>query len=458
MGGQKTCGSRRTLLKGAGSVAAALTAGCVESLPGAGSSTQKVHVLTEEGGDDYRTFWMDMKSQFEEEYDATVKMEVGGLGTSVVERAAKLVQSGSPPEIVLPGKLGIAALWARKGYLATVDDVMDTLVSRYGEPPAAFRMRIDGSDHIIPGWSGFSQLWYRRDVLSDVGLSKSFRPNTWEKMLKYAEAADGSDRRGVLVPANSTGDSTMAHLTHWLRTNGGQYTEYDGKQWRVAFDEGTARTRMVETLEFLRKLHQYSSSGSGATYSTLVHSIHNGAVSSNVYPGTRPKTQAIANDASFARDVDNVVGPERRTVTTRGQNAPILLFADANVEMAKKFVELFTREENFARAHWVSTPVHNSPVYPGLLESDVYQQRLRNDLSSAWTDDQLDRYLVQQRNAVVVNPGETKPPNPYFGAITNSRLVSELVADVLGNDRDVDAAVDEYAGKIDDTLLKQQDG
>lgn len=422
-------------------------------------SGQSVKFLTEQGGDRVQQFWDEMGTILEEETGATLDIELGGLGVGPIQRVTQLLQANNPPEVVLTGNYGVTAQWAVQDLLAPVTELINTISDRIGDPPSQFLMQRDGEEVLVPGWSGYTSLWYRSDLAEELGLGSDFTPNTWEKFLQFAREADNNlDMAGTIVPANSTADATKAHLTTLLRTNEGQYTKYDSsnEQWVAAFGEGEHRSRMIETLEFSKELSQYAPSGGGTEYSQMINAIQTESAALNIYPGTRPKTQSIENNRPFARSVEGAIGPEKRSKNIRGQNSPFAVFKGSNVEAAKAFIEIVTRPENFARAHWLTTPIHNAPVYGGLVDSEEYQSLIEDDLSPDWTEDQIKFYLEEQREHAVANVYETEPVNPYFGTVTSSMIIPEMVSEVIVNDANPDSIIDGYAEELTSQLLSQQ--
>lgn len=451
---------RRAYLKGAGGLAAGLgLAGCMgETGNGSGIEGTEVKLVLAEGGAEMVEFFDRVKRDFEEETGAIFNLEIAPVGVDFAERITQLIQAGDPPEVINGANTSLSILYAAFDLLEPVDDVLETVVDRYGEPPDwTLYQDDDGNELFVPTWSAVSCFWYRPDVLEEAGLSQDFKPDTWEKVLQYEEAVEGLDQpqHGTYMPAAGNAGNSTLEFTMWLRQAGGRYTRYDGENWVAAFDQGQDRERMIEALNFVKEQYQYSPDAGNSTWTDIGHSIETGVSGSVVYTGARPKNYAIDNDRPFAADITTVPGPQGRTSETRAQNTPFLLFKDANTEAAKQFVEFVTREEYFAELHWMTAEVHNAPAYPGLANSDTYQGYL--DETPAWQPEQYGIYFDEQQQNGFVNNFETDPPNPYFAVVPQSLQISQMIHEVCVNDANPDNIIDEHAAELTDQLIRRKE-
>jgi ABC-type glycerol-3-phosphate transport system substrate-binding protein len=376
----------------------------------------------------------------------------------LAERVTQLVQAGNPPEIVNGANTSASILYAAFDLLEPIDNVLTTVLDRYGEPPDwTLYQNNDGNELFIPGWSAVSALWYRPDLNEAAGLSADFKPDTWEKLIQYERETNKLDEvnHGTYMPAAGNAGNSTLEFTMWLRQAGGRYTKHDGENWVAAFDEGDDRSAMIDALNFCKEQYQFSPDAGNSTWTDIGHSIETGVSASVCYTGARPKNYAINNDREFASDITTVSGPMGETPKTRAQNTPFLVFQDSNTEAAKKFLEFLTREEYFAELHWLTAEVHNAPAYPGLSNSDKYQQYL--DDTPEWKPEQYGIYFDEQQQNGFVNPFESDPANPYWAVTAQSLIISEMVYDVLVNENDPDSVIDGYASELTEALIERKE-
>lgn len=416
---------------------------------------EEVHFIFDIASDAMRTLMDEATSAFQEETGAIVNVEYVGFGLGRFERIVQLLQAGDPPEVSTAGAATAIDFWNRD-LIAPVTGVMDTLADQYGEPPDSARFVRDGEDWFIPWGVSYSDFWYRQDLADQAGLGNDFVPDTWDKVNQYAQAvSENTDVPGMYV-ASSQSEPTMAQVVSFLRSNNGQLTEYVDGEFQIAFDDGKHRTRMVEVLEFLKNLHDnYSSDGSGADWSTMSNGVAFGLGASQYFPGARPKNHVAHHErsSSFAADVMPVGHmPEGRSTMGRANVGPFVVFKDANTEAGRAWVEFLMGNPQYAaRVPWADAPMHNNPPFPGIKESDTYQE-LIGTLPDSWTDRAIDLHTNEAPQHGIVNPFETEPGNPYMGTLLTSMLIPEMTNEVIVNGMDVGQAVDQYAGELSGVL------
>jgi hypothetical protein len=122
-------------------------------------------------------------------------------------------------------------------------------------------------------------------------------------------------------------------------------------------------------------------------------------------------------------------------------------------------MRFFLRPEYFIEILMSITPIHNVPAYPGIYESDQFQQRVddlefnvpENDIA-----DDIEQYMAENRKYVKPRIYDTDPPNPYSEVSYTSEPFSGLHQDVLLRDKDPDAVIDQRAEELQTLIDKSQ--
>ena len=415
---------------------------------------------------------------FEEETGAIVEPQYTGIGDSKYQRIVSLIQSGDPPEVATIN-LSIGGQFYNEGALAPLTENMERLIERHGEP--VVRWQQDGEDWMIPFAQGTTDYWFRDDLLADVGLSEDFVPDTWDKLMEYAQAHDENGpeslQAGVFVmsgQAKATGNFMMGafHMS-----NGGKMTEWTGDKFEVAWRSGTQRDRMIETLSYIQNLHEYSVDAGGAGEGENEHCIPSGLGAATFDAGARVKLHSAHHDNlpyDSAKSVTNVGHiPEKRTANSQAQVAPLYAFSGAeNTEAGKRFIEFLMTNPEFASDFcWGDGPVHAQPPFPGIKESDPFQNLLKNDLADHWNtrpyggyDNSNDigasakRHLYEATSNADAQIFETERPNPHLGSIWATGILSEMVQAVNLDGTAPETVVDNYAPQVQEILDRSQGG
>lgn len=451
--------NRRTALKLAGAGATAALAGCADlggggGTPGGGElAGQEVHFVFGFSNARARELMDQVGNQLEEETGAILNVEYVGFGMGRNERLAQLFQAGNPPELANI-EFSQAYSWQEQGLLAPVTDTIEGIYDEYGQPPESVQLVIDGDHYGIPWEMSFSDFWYRSDLLAETSLDNDFVPDTWDKVRTYVQEVDANtDIPGMYVPASES-DPTSVQTISFLRTNNGQITEYQNGEWRAAFAQGQHRTRMVEVLEFLNEMHEYSPDAGGATWDTLSNSIAFEEGACCFFPGTRPKNRVTRFDRSQGWACETIdVGhmPEKRSTLGRLNAGSIAVFDTPNTEAAKRALEIFFQPDIAPEFNWADAPIHSQPPLPGHKESESWQENL-DTLPECWDDASLDRHLNEATNHGILNVNEADRPSPYVGEIIASGHMAELGSRVYLNNEDPEDAIDVVAQNVNDQL------
>lgn len=460
---------RRSVLKvtGASIIGTSSFAGCLGNSSGAGSngsttsggstgsgsssssdlSGKSLHFVTDESNPSAQKFLKQVGSSFESKTGASVKMEFVGRGSSGSERVIQLLQAGDPPEIFTANQ-SQAISWAIRGILAPVDKPLATGEERLGELPGEnARTILEGNEYSVPFGANAGCYWYRADVVEDTV------PSTWENTLAFAEKADGkSGLKGSYVPAGSD-SSTTYHFLNWLYSNEGTIAKRENGEIQIAVGDSENRSRWVETMNFIKELHQYSPDATDSTWSTMIQAIPNETSASNWYGGARPKVQAAKADKPFAADLHPVPMPKNRQRVGDGSADGFVTFKGADTEVAHAFLEFFLQMENMVKLPFELAPVHVVSPWPTVVSSDAWKQNI-DQLPDAWSKDDIQTYMVDVMESYQSVSQETEPPNPYAESLLGSNHITNFVQEVLINDKNPDNIVDDYASKLETTLKK----
>jgi ABC-type glycerol-3-phosphate transport system substrate-binding protein len=496
--------SRRKALKSLGAVGSVGLAGCQGNSNGndgngngeGGGTTgstgdqsdisgQEVVFLKDQTGEELTQVINSAIQSFEEETGATVRVEYSGQDIGKFERLTSMIQSGNTPEIASIN-LSYGVQFKQQGLLEPVTSVMDSLQDKHGE--SVVRYQAEGEDWMVPFTQGASDYWYRDDLLEEAGLSADFVPDTWDKLLTFARAHDEniSDdilQGGVFVQSSQAPFVGNLMMGAFHKTNNGKITEYTDGEFRVAFGSGEQRDRMIETLSFLQELHQYSVDAGGASASENEHSIQTGLGAGTYDGGARVKQHSGLSgegghhDSGAAYDSGKVVTnvghvPYKRTKTSLASVGLFWVMKDGeNTDAAKQFLEhMFSDPQTVADFCWGDGPVHAQPTFPGIKDSDYFQNLLRNDLAEHWegggrggeydNDNGIpataERHLYGATSNVEPAVFETERPNPHIGAIWSSGILSEMVREVNINETDPETVVDNYAPQVQEILNDSQ--
>ncbi len=449
----------------AGSVSVGV-AGCIgddgdaeaEATPSGDLDGQSVTYITDESDNRAQEWYNDWSADFTAETGAQVNIEYTGQGLQSDERIIQLLQAGNPPEIYL-ADTAIAAGLADAGVLEPLDDLVEDLIDRYGEPSSGF-IQLDGTYYGAPKQVQPGSVFYRSDV-SDI------EPNTLETMREYVldvnENIDQFDDldNAAHIPAG-TGEHNNEHTLQWAWVHGAYGVGYVDGELRSTIAEGENRERWIETLNFLNEMHQYSSDNTDATWNTQHAALSSGSGAIAWSTGSRAIDFSIDADADFAADVElpetgMVMG--ENSISRDGGNT-FVVFSDSDVEAAKSFLEYYYEHERFIDSFFNIEPEATTvlPPFEDLRSDSEYLDRVSEETGDAWTDEKIETYLAAADEAVAWPVESTMemagggPPNPTTTALALGNYFSTLTQMVLLEDMDPGDALDEMQPQINEAI------
>lgn len=435
------------------------------SKSGSSLEGREVHMLLGEASPEIKEFWDGVTSDFKEETGAEVNLEFTGVGQDAKQRVIQLIQAGDPPELF---NANIASAWnlAYQDAIAPINEVFENTTDRFDQPYEWTRLQDEDGNDLFLAWWLNNSTWFYRDDIAD-GLV----PDSAEKALEYAKRADQSDKvkNGTLVVAG-TDWATQGHTKSWAYNHGGTICTRDSNgEVQVAIHQAH-RDNWIETMNFLKELHQYSPEAADASWGDLMHGIQSGVCATNWYGGARPKNRACSNNREFGENVHPIPGlpPTSHDIRGRqglghGDSDGMVALKDADVEAAKAFLSFFMKAEYIIPLAFNVSPVQNVPAYPSIIEMSEFQQGLEtfqqnNQFGTCWTmEDLMTSYREVPKHALSL-PGETEPANPFIGPLAHELQLATLTQDVLIKDMDPGQAVDKNGQELQSTLDRLKQG
>lgn len=417
-------------------------------------SGQSLHYLTSDTSTEAQNFWMRVANDFKEATGCDINIEFAGFaGEGIVPRVSQLLQAGDPPEAT-DLDVGVATQFLPDDQLMPLDQAMETLIDRYGEPTSAKRLVIDGTNYNVPLKSSYLTMWYRSD-LSDA------TPDTWESMMEYVQDVESnSDVNGTYLP---TGTGLHALLNHmaWAYTEPTTMVRRSGGQ--IQSNLANDRETWSAVLSQLKELYQYSPTSTDSDFGALIQAIPTENAASNPYIGVRPKNAAIRQEREFAEAVTPLsTGMPMAPSSSEGKvevgGGGLVSFKGADQEVANTWIEFLTQPEYYLDLFSVFAPVHYTAPWPGLKERDDYFSRLQDAAPDGWTEEQIRtvQYDIPENHELIHPANEISPPNRFFGPITSEEPITTMVTEALVKDTDVDAAIDKADETVSSVLSSQQ--
>jgi len=358
--------SRRSVLKGGaafgfmGLAGSGLLSACGSDEPssaGAGS----LSYLSEDTSEVEIAFARKVDEAFKKAHSG-VKLSAEDLSadTDFFTKLTTQIAAGNAPDFVPKTTTARSyTLWSQ-GVLRPADDVIEAIgKDKFAE--SALALWDTGSGYAgVPLISQPAAFFYR----TDLGGTP---PTTWDELATWAEEHTTKDMFGIVVPLGRN-SATNYVLFNLIRENGGNVVDPD---LNVVFDS----PQVVEAVEFLAQLAQYSPPGStDYGYGEQVDLFVNGQVASTYYFGRI--FQSVHDDNP---DLLDKVAVSAMPYNTEPFDftfpAGSILFKDSkNQDLAEEYLADFLYSPDFYAENMALLPGQNCPTIPSAVESPIFKE------------------------------------------------------------------------------------
>jgi len=422
--------SRRAIL--AGSMATLLSAPAVRA-----QRKTTLRFWTSQGAPPQMAAWKDIFQRFEQQNPQfTVAIELFSDDDVWPKLTAGFAAHNLPDLVSYVQAYSVATL-AANDLLEPFDDVVKAVGEDDFYP--AMRDVYKYKGHYIAATLNnqtSSNLWYRKDLLSQAGLAP---PKSWTELVDAAKKQTKGDIYGNSLPFGRTSmASTM--MVNFVHQAGGLIVNPDGS---VGFNSPAT----VAALEFLQEVAPYAPPGANSySWGEVLNSFVTGRAAMAPYTG-RPIAIVAAQNPGILDSISVVPYPFR----TRGKqtfdcafNSLFIPRGAANVTGAKLLAKALYEKRNYIQfLH--TAPGHNLPALKSIAASPELfdlplMQKFRPEIEQMMVSTAAARNLVQET-----------PESPYnlkAGDIFNSGVLAESIQDVLINKMTPTAAAAKGGDKI----------
>jgi len=469
-----TASNRRTFLTTLGAAGVVGLAGCAgsdggdgdggddggETGNGGGSGSAEVHFITEESAPAAKEFINSAIADFTEETGIPVTPEYTGLGSGLGQRVSTLLQTGNAPEVVLTGGFE-ATDWVRQDIVADMSETVSAIESEWTEYQDRHRLVIEGTDYLVPIHMNTAAQTYRADLFEQAGISP---PLTFqEERERFPQLAD-SLPENMSVTNMSLNAGLVGHASTEMRmeTNGIEWLAHSGDEpftgFEVVLDEGNNRERMIQSLEHIREIAEYSLNPNLGV-SDWAPAYYTGKTAIGEFGGFRPLTGAYRESPEIASNSQSkrlAHGPNVEDPTYHTFLEGLTVMKDAeHPDAGRQFVEYMMSGDRLFGMLLSFSPIHNIPTLDAVFDDDRYRNSDYMEENNV-SDDFLDfvRDEIKPRGLPRFRlPGT---PCPYIGSVQSTFALGKMSNDVI-NGADPGPAVDEAASTLREALTDVQE-
>jgi len=422
--------------------AATLSAVALWAFPGQAAwaePTQVIRFLQNETDPPSIAFYNKAIAEFEKQ-NPDIKVEMESVSTDArLQKVTAALRARTMPDVFkLLSEERVE--FARKGYLAPLDDLVGTIGADDFVPGSL--TKVDGKYYDVPyALNNFSVLWYRNDLLQSAGLNP---PKNWEELASAAQVLNKNGTNGFIMPAGQN-RMTSLFLATMIWSAGGTFFD---KDLNVTFDNPAT----VKALTFLKRMSAYAPQGIASySYSDMINGYLTSRVGLDIYA---PRLIANAQDT-----VPKLAAQTGAALMPAGPSGVGVKFVSTNsyalasgkvggkhVEAATKFLKFIITGERLRDFSLTAFPHMVPPLMSQQEPVLAAGQKLlggRDDIGHTAFDLSNALDFDQEAGATFVDGKVVKSGvnNPYIGAIVARGIPAQVVQRVLlGGDDPAKAA------------------
>lgn len=168
-----------------------------------------------------------------------IKVNVNVLPVGAMNLLMLAETSGKAPDVALGVDGQVPIDFAIRGAVVNLNQFADyeEVASRF-RPGALIPYRFNGGDYALPENQNFNMLFYRKDILNELGIKKT--PDTWEEVMDIIPILQ---QHGLDFYYPKIGDA-IGEFTPFLFQNGGSFYKDDGAKSNLDSPEGIAAFKM----------------------------------------------------------------------------------------------------------------------------------------------------------------------------------------------------------------------
>ncbi len=315
--------------------------------------------------------------------------------------------AGSLPDLVYAYH-NYHSAWAFQGHIVPLDDVLDKLGRETFYKAHLDMGTVDGKSYTVPFEFHPHIVYYRKDLYEKYGLSI---PTTWDELYQNAKTINDQEE-GVYGFMVYNGPGNPYVLIDLMGCNGA--ATFD-KENNVIINS----PETVETLAYIQKLNEMSPPGALKKASSDLripfvtgqgaHMLDSTSLANAIYSENK-----IDQFGAFSMPVNN---GDRQTMNDFGG---WVVTKQANIDVAKQFIEFFNRKDQFMYYAQYEVIGH-IPANKLASESDEYLDHER----IAPFKDMFKAAIAVAETGVGV--GMTNGPNKYTGVVRSQDIWVKMV-------------------------------
>lgn len=346
-----------------------------------------------------------------------------GAGTDFLTKLEAGLAAGNPPDLVTRWFSDEARTYWNRDSIAPATELLEQIAPLENwDETAISAFTVDGTLIGIPLDVSVFPFFWRKDLLEAANLQV---PETWDDLLTAAEKLTVDGMHGTVVPhARSTQISYIFWIMLW--SNGGCVVD---PALNVALDT----PEVVETLNFLKELAQFSPPGSAQfDWGDNIGSFVSGKSASVLYQG-----RVLANIEDQNPDLRDAITvgmvPYGKQPATLGLwSGSSIPAAAENPEGAEAYIKMMHSPEHYAS--WLNVaPGHNWAADVTMMDNDTVQA---DPIVNHYSDIIDEIRAMSEFARSFAQESSDHEVNYNAASFLNSNVLADMVQRVLINDED----------------------
>lgn len=377
--------------------------------------------------------------QFEVKYP-NVKVHVETMPWSDFKSRWKAgVETGDLPDISTACNMYDVEEMVHAGILQPTDEVIDAIGRDKFSDNVLGKLTQDDGVYGIPYYSHAYVMWFRKDLLSQAGLSV---PETWEELYEAAKTLTDRDNGIYGCPVSMGPQDFMStiNLHMYVRSGGGSLLK----------DDGTANLTSdlaLAGIDYWVRMYEDCSPKETVDYSVIEQAglFYEGKTAFDFNSGFH-----ISGVAGKREDLLPAISCQTLPRMNKGDepysavvsHIPLVLYRDADsTDVCKVFLKFLYEEENYID-FLDSIPVGMLPSIRGIAGTERYQSNEMRKQFAA--EEEIIREAMLNGTALGFENG----PNLQAGILTSSGVIEKMFQEIVKDGKPIGEAAQDAEDEL----------
>lgn len=350
------------------------------------------------------------------------------------------ITTGDLPDMSTAQNTGEVVEMINAEVLRPVDEFLDNFGRDRFAEKALGDMTWDGATYGIPYYSHAQVMWYRHDLLDQLGAEV---PQTWEEFYDLAVKLTKDGNYGAAFSCSTNDLLCARYLNYYVVSGGGSLLNED-------LSANLTSDLAIDGINFWLKVYENCSPAETINYTVNDHAtlfyqgktafdFNSGFMIGGVQSNT-PEIAEYVDCAPLPR-----INAEDPIYSAEATHIPLVVWENSeHPEICEAFINYLYQEDNYIK-FLEAVPVGMLPAISGIADTDAYKANETVQFYSNAVD--VISEAIEMGNAIGF---DDHGPSVQASYLTSQGIIEAMFQDIITNGTDVETAAQNAENQLND--------